>query len=515
MKKKDLENLIKKEGKCFVFDNKYEIFSQLGIKNDESYSLTENRQVVNKISKESDNFVPDVKNKIYSSLNINNKKDTFWSFIKKPSFYGPTLSLCLCAIICGSIFINRKMNEVTTDTTIAPLQSNTVDLKITSASKKYNPEVLYTVNTNGIVDTNKIISLNDASTNIINQINSANQTTEDFVLNYLNKALDFGYLERLNINEYNEICIDLSFSTVDEEYTKQSSAKLNELIDNFSYENKVVIKYSSNIVSEVANNVDSELLVLIKQAYYITTRVFTKKDGTSSKFFAFSNNINDWIEKYQNFEVDDMEDYVEFLIELEDTISSEEKREIFLNDIDKLTPYLEFTEKLSFHFSNLKSKFNDFIVFAGEKGFPFKNNYEDLDCEPWDWWDSYDFEDDDHFNPHNRRYEDDLEQQNRNFEDFIQYLSDYVFTYSDCKTEKDFRVKWGEMISILEEICDYYEEFVDEIDKGFSIILTNAKTGHYYNKDEHFEDNRHEKPSGWDDDFDDWYEDRHHHHDHH
>lgn len=510
MKKKDLENLIKKEGKKIVFDKKYEIFSQLGINVDKSYSLNENLQIENSISKEASKLIPDVKDKVYASLNIENKKNNIWSFIKKPSFYGPVLSLCLCAVVCGSIFINRNMNENTIEPTIAPMQSNTVDLKITSASKKYNPEVLYTVNTNGIVDSSKIISLNDASTNIVNQINSDNQTTEDFVLNYLNKALDFGYLERLNINEYNEICIDLSSSTADEEYTKQSSAKLTELIDKFSYENKVVIKYTSNIINEVASDVDSELLVLIKQAYYITTRVFTKKDGTSSKFFAFSNNINDWIEKYKTFDVDDMEDYVEFLVKLEDTISSEEKREMFLNDIDRLTPYLDFSEKLSFHFSNLKNKFDEFIAFAKEKGIEFKNDFEDLECSPWDWWDSYDFKEDDYFNPHHRNFRED-EQPKYDFDEFIQYLNDYIFAYSECKTKKDFENKCSEMVSILEEICDYYEDLVDEIDEGFNFILRNAESGHYYNKDEKFEDNRHEKPSGWDDEFDDWYEDRHHH----
>lgn len=510
MKKENLEKIIKKESKTMFENSKIEIFNALGIDYKDNVSLSEQKKIENKIKKERKNFVPDYKDNIYASCGIK-KRPSLLSLIKKPTVYGPFLTAACGLALCGVIILNQpQKNDPPINEQILPTESNSINFKITSASKKYEPEVLYTINNKGEVNLEKLVCLNDASTNIISQIeNNQSFNGKQFALSYLNKALDIGYLERINFDQYNEISINISSSIDDIEYAKKSLESLSSLIDEFSYQNKVIIKYSFNIDQEERSDVDSELLVLIKQAYYMTNKAFTKLDGTSSRFFAFSSNLNDWIEKYKDFEKEEMQNYVDFLIKLDEAISSEAKKESFLNDVDLLTPYLEYTEKLTYYFNLIKEKLNGFINAANESGLSLNNEFENMKCYPWDWWNNYGLEKKDDFRPPHRSKHGYYE---NNIEDFIEFLSTYVFNYDDCKIKDDFRKKWEDISDLIYDIIDYYDSIVDEIDMGFELILDKASNGYYWNENEHFEDNRHERPSDWDEHFDEWYYSNHHHH---
>ena len=508
MKNKDLTKLIKEESSLFVPNKKLELFNKLNIQNNNSLFLKNKNNVEVSLKEEGNKFVPDVKDNIYKSIN---KKDkfSFIKFIKNPTVYVPILSILVGVVLCSII---KPLSDIN-DSSTSPIENNqvfanTIDLKITSASKKYEPEIIYAVNDEGILDKDKVVSLNNESTNIINQMNNIDNDSNTFFVSYLTKALDIGYLERKNINEYNEITLSLLTSNIDLE-NNQFITSINEMINDFSYTNKVVINFITNIDDSFNNTeIDQNIYNLIKKIYTLTNRIFVKEDGTSSEFFVFSSNLNNWINKYKDTSEEELQEHLDFLVHLDETFSSQEKKALFLNDIDKLMPSINYIEKLSSYFDLFKTKYNEFIEYLNKKGIKIENIFDDINCTPWDWWKDYGRNKHDEFKPPHRlsnkiKFDD--------IESFLIELSKYIFSYDDTDNINYLKDKLREISDVLEEINYRYQSYVEDIDFEFNRILDKASDGYYFDEDERFEDNRHDKPSNWDEEFDYWFNNHKHH----
>ena len=80
-------------------------------------------------------------------------------------------------------------------------------MTIVSASKSFSPDVLYSLQNNGMVNGDKVIPLDDYSNEIIKNINSTSASKAlnssysliSFTKTYLTTALNLGYIERKDL----------------------------------------------------------------------------------------------------------------------------------------------------------------------------------------------------------------------------------------------------------------------------------------------------------------------------
>ena len=544
MEKKNLEEKLKSEGKNFSPNVLSKVYEKLGL---ELSSSTENKKVETKLMEEGEKLVPN--NYEAVSKNITPKKQSvgFLAFIKNPITISVSASL-LVAVVATSIVVplllNRNVNSVNETDAIAV--DNTVTLDLTSASQNYNAKVKYVINTEGNVESNKIITLDDNSAYLIDKFNTApttrlnenikNEKHTVFTTKYLTTALNYGYLEKLDITKSNKLVFKITSPS-----SNNISSLKNELEDNilsFMEENKVIIDYEIeevkvDIYSEFEEQ-DYEKASLILDMYNLATRLFVGEDKTLTEAY-FSSDLNDWVARFKDSDKEEIQSYVDMLSEFNEYIVGNEQRnrmiddfykysEKFLNEIKVFNSYIPtINERLTSVINSLKENGSDEL-----KGYLNENNYPQLsrylnekyqsqnrrmdrkepvgEIRVWDFFlDGYFM-----FNNHQP-----MRPGQVNPGDFLQYLPKTYGEGTTYSTNEETLFNLYVDLASLINFRDTAVLFVD--DNFFEIVLDIIEEQLFmmdWDDDEYC--HNHDEPDGWNEDFDNWWKNNnhgdHHHH---
>lgn len=506
-----MEKKLSEEAKVFVPNVKENVYRACNISqlDNQDHSLIENR-----LFDESNSFVPNVKDGVYNQVGKKKPRLTFAQFMAKPATIG-FVAAGLVAVVASAVVIP---NVIANDSN-SPKLSGTINLDITSASKAYTPETMYTVDEKGNVKGDEVISLNDESTNIILNFENSNSkaviekqySVSSFTNTYLTSALNLGYIERQDISKSNVISISISCSKIDKNYYSKLSQELKSQLEDFIYKNKIVADVEVSLESEEVEGVDSELAILIKKAYDLATKLFVDSDGNTIKVLCFSTSFDDWIEKYKDTSVEEMQAYVDYLLLIQDKISTDEDKDRFLNDLAECTAYQEAADVLASKYQLLEEAFDNIIEALGDVHEEDPFTFED---DGWDWWDDYGYEDHDHHErsirwdePYDEYQYDSLEDYNK----FIEKLDSLDLAIKDGDSEEELRMKLDKIIENVEHLSRFQESFDHIASKTFEKIMGQLDNGDYYSDHHDYDNHYEEKPDGWDNDYEAWWGEHHHH----
>lgn len=568
MKRKELEENLIKEGKSLVPNKIDSIYQKLGIsfldeKNNNSFIEEKikkegnillknvrpdivNKQdewsafYENKIEDEKNKFVPNIKDK----LGIK-KENPFVAFFKKPSAIALSSTFAIAVITTSVVLVNAFNNRTIIDNSNSNNSSDievvtlngrsTVNFKVESGSGTYKPEVVYSVETTGYINNNSIVATNDSSKNILSGFSSKNTnqvkklatnnayTITSFTGEYLNIALNLGYIERKNANETNTITMTINYGKDDESYYKTLTENLETKFNQFIYENKIIaeLKINSNSSSED----EDELTQLIRQAYEISINLFTDENGEVNKVLCFSTDFNDWLEKYKDYSVEELEEYVEFLIEVNEKISNDKNKYLFIDRFSEITKIQTRIDELNTYYNKLSQIYDELSVYLddaekekdGDMDRPDgKDGYE------WDWWDDVGHN---HKGPRGlRRWEEDDEDdydddrpEGDNFHGDI-----FDKEYEQLIVELDALIARKETINVQNKmevrnylkdirfysryLSEFYIFYSDFLDEELENLLDDLDKDTFNNDKPDYHKPDEEMPDDWDDDFDDWWD---------
>ncbi len=531
-----LEKQIAKEGNTIMKNVRR---PKIVSKNDEWSSFYEK-----KIASEKKQFIPDVKAKIGIK-----KANPLLAFFKNPGFIAG-FSTASIAIICSSIIIANNLNKIidtpdtsssinstttviddstSVDEVIELKGKSTINFKVTSASESYKPEVVYSVNTTGYIDNGSIVSANDASANILNDFDSDEVTKLDsnkqytiptFTGNYLKSALNLGYLERKDASKANVITLKINAGKEDEQYYETMKKNLESSINEFMYENKVIAKFE--IVAETSATEDDEKTQLIRQAYQICITLFVDSNGEVNKVLCFSTNFEDWLVKYADYSIDDLQEYVDTLLYISSMISNDSNKDQFINSLADCVSMQEKIYQLNDRYKKLSDLYEDVLdKLEGDDDHDEDEDFvkpDDKDGYDWDWWDDVGHNHGHGDKPRKSKYHDDyyggnwIEPSDENYETFINDIDTFLTDNQniDSKTIDELYSLCPQIRDYSRQIYDFYFYYEDEVNRKMNDILISLDNGEYNHG--HPDDDRPDNdcPPDWDDDFDDWW--GHHHH---
>ena len=518
-----LETQIKKEADVFVPNKKTEIMESVKaneIKN------TSTIYVEQRLMDESDEFVPSVKKQVFKNIN-KKEKFSFANFFFKPLPLAITSAL-LIGVISTTVVLAKPNNSTTEDSIIvekSAKNTSNVSFKITSASELYSPEILFTLPSDQKINIAKIAAVNDESIHIMSYFNEdgsikkeINQLdVKEFSKRYLSIALNLGYVERKDINKENKITIYINSSSEDYEYYSEAKDEIIETIYDFAYENKIVANVSCQIGGTSSNDIDPNLEALILQAYNLATKLFVDSNGNTISVLCFSISYEDWINKYKNTTIEEMEDYVEYLLDIQNKISSEDNKDLFLKALSECSLYQNSTKELVNRYDILKSKYELLEDFV-EENFDFElDEIPSLDDDYWDWWEDYG-----HMNGFQGGHDHSWENHGNGFypydytslEDCAKFIDSFDKEVFDFNNNIDFKSALSlctKMVNYANTIINFNESFTFIADTIFEAIMKDIDEGHYNGKHDygnHYED----EPDDWDDDYESWWNDHGHHH---
>ena len=422
-----------------------------------------------------------------------------------------------------------KPNNGTTEDSIIVEKSakntSNVSFKITSASELYSPEILFTLPSDQKINIAKIAAVNDESIHIMSYFNEdgsikkeINQLdVKEFSKRYLSIALNLGYVERKDINKENKITIYINSSSEDYEYYSEAKDEIIETIYDFAYENKIVANVSCQIGGTSSNDIDPNLEALILQAYNLATKLFVDSNGNTISVLCFSTSYEDWINKYKNTTIEEMEDYVEYLLDIQNKISSEDNKDLFLKALSECSLYQNSTKELVNRYDILKSKYELLEDFV-EENFDFElDEIPSLDDDYWDWWEDYG-----HMNGFQGGHNHGWEKPENGFypydytslEDCAKFIDSFDKEVFDFNNNIDFKSASSlctKMVNYANAIINFNESFTFIADTIFEAIMKDIDEGHYngnHDYGNHYED----EPDDWDDDYESWWNDHGHHH---
>ena len=518
-----LETQIKKEADVFVPNKKTEIMESVKaneIKN------TSTIYVEQRLMDESDEFVPSVKKQVFKNIN-KKEKFSFANFFFKPLPLAITSAL-LIGVISTTVVLIKPNNGTTEDSTIiekSAKNTSNVSFKITSASELYSPEILFTLPSDQKINIAKIAAVNDESIHIMSYFNEdgsikkeINQLdVKEFSKRYLSIALNLGYVERKDINKENKITIYINSSSEDYEFYNEAKDEIIETIYDFAYENKIVANVSCQIGGTSSNDIDPNLEALILQAYNLATKLFVDSNGNTISVLCFSTSYEDWINKYKNTTIEEMEDYVEYLLDIQNKISSEDNKDLFLKALSECSLYQNSTKELVNRYDILKSKY-DLLEDFVEENFDFElDEIPSLDDDYWDWWEDYG-----HMNGFQGGHNHGWEKPENGFysydytslEDCAKFIDSFDKEVFDFNNNIDFKSALSlctKMVNYANTIINFNESFTFIADTIFEAIMKDIDEGHYngnHDYGNHYED----EPDDWDDDYESWWNDHGHHH---
>ena len=518
-----LETQIKKEADVFVPNKKTEIMESVKaneIKN------TSTIYVEQRLMDESDEFVPSVKKQVFKNIN-KKEKFSFANFFFKPLPLAITSAL-LIGVISTTVVLIKPNNGTTEDSTIiekSAKNTSNVSFKITSASELYSPEILFTLPSDQKINIAKIAAVNDESIHIMSYFNEdgsikkeINQLdVKEFSKRYLSIALNLGYVERKDINKENKITIYINSSSEDYEFYNEAKDEIIETIYDFAYENKIVANVSCEIGGTSSNDIDPNLEALILQAYNLATKLFVDSNGNTISVLCFSTSYEDWINKYKNTTIEEMEDYVEYLLDIQNKISSENNKDMFLKALSECSLYQNSTKELVNRYDILKNKYELLEDFV-EENFDFElDEIPSLDDDYWDWWEDYG-----HMNGFQGGHNHGWEKPENGFysydytslEDCAKFIDSFDKEVFDFNNNIDFKSALSlctKMVNYANTIINFNESLTFIADTIFEAIMKDIDEGHYNGKHDygnHYED----EPDDWDDDYESLLNNHGHHH---
>lgn len=563
MKHKNLQNIIKREGQSFVPNVIDDVYASLGIsfKQNEKQPLDiekslkkegthfvpniidnvyascniskqvnkPDEEIENHLKDEKNSFIPNVKKPVYAAINAKKPRLSFINFITKPATIA-FMSAGLIAAIATAVVMPNILSDnssSSSDPYIIPGEAtyeSNVNMTIVSASKSFSPDVLYSLQNNGMVNGDKVIPLDDYSNEIIKNINSTSSSKAlnssysliSFTKTYLTTALNLGYIERKDISKTNEITIEISAIASDSDYYTGALSKLTSLVDDFLYENKVVASVNLALSTEgEETGAESELVILIKQAYEIATRLFMDENGNTISVLCFSNKYEDWLAKYATSSVEEMKAYVDYLLAIDAKISNDAKKYEFLHALEAVAKYQTGVAKLTIEYNKFTAFFKTSLDLLDAKDYPdHPGNPDgfDEDHDDWDWWEDYGH--DYHGDKYNNFDCDEKDNYDYNslddYDSFMKELGKYEFKLDEnCPVDivLDEALK---LIGYLDEIGRFYDAFSKRASETFAEIIDNVENGNYYDNDHQGPGNHYEdEPEGWENDYESWWKDHH------
>ncbi len=584
MKRKELEENLIKEGKSLVPNKIDSIYQKLGIsfldekinnsfveekiKKEGNILLKNARPSIvnkqdewstfyeNKIEDEKNQFVPNIKDK----LGIK-KENPFVVFFKKPATIALSSTFAIAVITTSVVLANAFNNRSIIDNSNSNNSSgievvtlngrSTVNFKVESGSGTYKPEVVYSVETTGYINNNSIVATNDSSKNILsgfttsstNQVQKLatnnNYTITSFTGEYLNIALNLGYIERKNAKETNTITMTINYGKDDENYYKTLTEDLETKFNQFIYENKIIaeLKITSNSSSEE----EDELTQLIRQAYEISINLFTDENGEVNKVLCFSTDFNDWLEKYKNYSVEDMEEYVEFLIEVNEKISNDKNKYLFIDRLSEITKIQTRIDELNTYYNKLSQIYDELSAYLDDEEKEKDGDMdrpENKDGYEWDWWDDvghnhkgprglsrweeddeddyddFDFDDDreDHDEPEGDNFHGDIIE--KEYEQLILELDALIARKEniDVQNKMEVRTYLKDIRFYSRYLSDFYVFYSDFLDEELENLLDDLDKDTFNNDKPDYHKPDEDMPDDWDDDFDDWWDSHKEHH---
>ena len=518
-----LERQIKKEADVFVPNKKTEIMASVKANEIKNASTI---YVEQRLMDESDEFVPSVKKQVFKNIN-KKEKFSFANFFFKPLPLAITSAL-LIGVISTTVVLSKPNDGTTQDSIIvekSAKNTSNVSFKITSASELYSPEILFTLPSDQKINIAKIAAVNDESIHIMSYFNEdgsikkeINQIdVKEFSKRYLSIALNLGYVERKDINKENKITIYINSSSEDYEFYNEAKDEIIETIYDFAYENKIVANVSCQIGGTSSNDIDPNLEALILQAYNLATKLFVDSNGNTISVLCFSTSYEDWINKYKNTAIEEMEDYVEYLLDIQNKISSEDNKDLFLKALSECSLYQNSTKELVNRYDILKSKYDSLEDFV-EENFDFElDEIPSLDDDYWDWWEDYGHmngfqggHDHGWENPEHGLYPYDY----TSLEDYAKFVDSFDKEVFDFNNNIDFKSALSlctKMVDYANAIINFNESFTFIAGTIFEAIMKDVDEGHYNGKHDygnHYED----EPDDWDDENESWWNNHGHHH---
>ena len=537
MEKKNLEEKMRSEGKSFAPNVLGKVYEKLGLE----FSNAKNQVVENKLKEEGKILVQNRYDEVKASIPEKKKIPGFLLFIKNPITISVTASVLVGVIttsILVPVLVNRYAQGAGLNETNAVATDNTVSLNLTSASKSYSAKMKYVVNTEGKVEEDKIIALDDNSAYLINKYDTVPATSKasiakdtnylSFTNKYLETALNYGYLEKIK-SSANTIVFTISSSKGNDKRFKELKEELEDSLLSFIEENKVIIDYTIEEeqvdIYSLFDEEDYEKASLIIDMYNLSSRLFVGSERTLSEAY-FSDDLNDWANHFKNTSLELLNEYVDMLTFLNDKIVGEEKRDLlidifyeesdmFLNDVKLFNSYLPIMEAREKAIKEYLAENGSDAIKAvlDNQGalFEYLNKFakrpneriqpdSKVDYTPatWDIFDKgfYVFNQN-NYNPHGRvdvrSFKELLEKVYNNTTEFGKTEEDLYYLYYDLFTLLDVRQ------STIYIIDDNYFSLIDAV-SGFQFMMDWNDEDYCHN---------HEEPHGWDEDFDEWWDSNH------
>lgn len=531
MLKEELEKKLTEEGKKFTPNVIDKVYASLGIQ------FVSAKQVEENLSKEGDEFVPDVKPQVMKEVNTK-KVNPFLSFLSRPVTIG-ALSAGLITAIAVGVLVPSLANKTiqTGDTPVGEVDGggnnnqtatlnalSSVSMSVKSASETYNPSVIYTIGTDGLIQKDDVVSLNDDGSLVVANLETEfNRSTvtyglQSFTSKFLFASLNLGYLERQDASKPNKITIEINYDSQDDSYFQKEVTALNEEISSFVYENRIIATFECNENQDEIEDVDSEKIALIRVAYELATKLFVTSDGKTTKLFCFSTNFDDWIEKYKDTSLEELQDYIQFLKDIEDLISDDSMKELFMEDIVECSKYQEAMDEIIVSYEQYRSLYREILDYfnSTETGSEPRPDFtEDLEGDMFDWW--HDFGHDHHHPPHDHEFRYGHHGYGRYFyEDLLEYerFKDDIdrLDFSDYKEMGGYEMSMllRQIEDILDDMKEFYHSFNHCVSMAFESLIRRLEDGEFFdeNRPPHG-GNYIPEPEGWEDEFEEWWS---HHH---
>lgn len=521
MKPKDIKNRIKDEGRNLVPRVLENIYAEI----DDSLSEAELLKIEKKLNAEKNSFVPTIKEEILNACEINenpiienelqDEKSLFVpiskDFLKRkiPSrrlvgiFKNTNIialsSACLIAIITTAIVLPNilKTNEV------KPINSSNASLEIISASNAYNPELIYTINNEGNINEEKIVPLNDESSTILNNISSLNNEVTTFVNDYLTSALKVGCIERQDVNKENYINLQFITTTSDYPYYANVKKQIEKQTKDFTYKNKIVAKIKCEIQIDNHDDINQELLTLIREAYELSTKLFTDENGNCNTVLCFSSDYNDWIEKYKNYPIEEMRKYVDFLLTVQELITNDEDKKRFIDELEKCEKYKEAINDLSAKYDFIKNIYDTIFNSLKESNNQLFYSLPRLEDEHWDWWADYGK---DHKPPMNKTNRPEIKTPLDDYDDFVSKYNSFDFTY-DLNDNKNILInKLNNITELTRKLVAICGDLKHEVISLFDMVMSKVGNGDFMHDGYDYPTYYEETPPDWNEQFDNWWD---------
>ncbi len=565
MEKKNLEEKLRSEGKRFAPNVIDKIYKQVGLE----FSVSkENKVVEEKLLEEGKEFVKENYQAIAKEISPKPKfQSGFFRVITHPGFIAgmaatfvaiATTSVVVpVLIIKGRVSNSDNNGEVNNNSDVSPIQysvnENTISLNIVSGSQTYNAKVKFIVDKEDYVESDSIVCLDDYSAYLIDNfgnttninsnssrygIGSDKQEINSFTNKYLLTALNYGYLERNNINKANKIVFQIDSSVDGGAYYSKIKSTLEQDILDFSHENRVVVDYeivsTKQVEIENIDEQDADKVAQIVQIYELSKRLFVGEKRTLTEVY-FSDNVNDWIARFVSYDSERLQDYLDLLQFFSDNIKTTERinnminefyefAQGYLNNVKKLNSYLPiFESRIKEIKAYLKVNGSNEVKEALSKGYKelakylndkFYNDHReeirlDINREPsfeqieWDYFSNmFDLYQE---NGHGKEEPPMHRIKPTDPEDYSSYLEEnYGKDSSYAKDERTLYKTYADLQELLRKRDGEIKRTNDEF---YDAVIWNMDEHDWWN-DEDF-DNYVCEDENWDNEFDEWWD---HHH---